>query len=149
MRDDLDRLVRIREHGEQLLQILDRRKTTRDDILNDAETQYIITTPLIIIGEEANKLSPEIISSYDDVAWLNAAGIRHRLAHNYMGTDWNVVSDVVFNEIPIMLEQVRSIIEEQAAPKSPADEIKELKAARPGQSLPSRGTKSRDGRSAR
>nr|WP_315410072.1 HepT-like ribonuclease domain-containing protein [uncultured Selenomonas sp.] len=35
------------------------------------------------------------------------AGLRHRLVHDYDGTNWNIISDVVFEELPILIEQLR------------------------------------------
>ena len=35
------------------------------------------------------------------------AGLRHRLVHDYDGTNWNIIADVVFEELPILIEQLR------------------------------------------
>ena len=35
------------------------------------------------------------------------AGLRHRLVHDYDGINWNIISDVVFEELPILIEQLR------------------------------------------
>ena len=39
------------------------------------------------------------------------AGLRHRLVHNYDGTNWNIIADVVFEELPVLAEQIRKLLE--------------------------------------
>ena len=34
------------------------------------------------------------------------AGLRHRLVHDYDGTNWNIIVDVIFEELPIFIEQI-------------------------------------------
>ena len=35
------------------------------------------------------------------------AGLRHRLVHDYDGTNWNIIAEVVFEELPILIMQLR------------------------------------------
>lgn len=37
------------------------------------------------------------------------SGLRHRLVHDYDGTNWNVIALVVFEEIPMLLEQLEQL----------------------------------------
>ena len=39
------------------------------------------------------------------------AGLRHRLVHDYDGINWNVIVDIVFNEIPELIGQIEKIEE--------------------------------------
>ena len=38
------------------------------------------------------------------------AGLRHRLVHDYDGTNWFIIADVVFDELPVLVEQVKGLI---------------------------------------
>ena len=40
------------------------------------------------------------------------AGMRDKLIHWYFGVDWEIVWDVVINEIPKLKEQVKKLIGE-------------------------------------
>lgn len=40
------------------------------------------------------------------------AGLRHRLVHDYDGTNWNIIAEVVFEELPILIEQLRLCLTE-------------------------------------
>ena len=37
------------------------------------------------------------------------SGLRHRLVHDYDGTNWNVIVDVVFEEIPVLVKLLETM----------------------------------------
>ena len=37
--------------------------------------------------------------------------MRHRLVHNYEGTNWSIISTVLLEEIPAFTDQVRAILD--------------------------------------
>ena len=41
------------------------------------------------------------------------AGLRHRLVHDYDGTNWNIIAEVVFEELPVLLEQLKELLTEE------------------------------------
>ncbi len=108
---DRYRLARIAEIGEQLLEVVERRGITAADIDEDVEIQWLITTPLYNIGEQTNCLSSELTSAYPNIPWAQIAGLRHRLVHNYKGTNWSMVSEVVLVELDGFVDQVKAILE--------------------------------------
>lgn len=110
MRNDAYRLQRIVEIGNQLLGVIESRGITREQVLNDFETQWLITTPLFNIGEQVNCVSANLAARNPDVPWSQIAGLRHRLVHNYEGTNWSIVAAVVFDEMEPFIRQVEAII---------------------------------------
>lgn len=38
------------------------------------------------------------------------SGLRHRLVHDYDGTNWNIIADVVFAELPALRNQLEKLI---------------------------------------
>ena len=92
--------------------MVDRKKMTAETIDGDLETQWLIATPLYNIGELVNCLSDEITSTHSDVPWAQIAGLRHRLVHNYEGTNWSMISEVVLVELRPFIDQVRAILDE-------------------------------------
>lgn len=55
-------------------------------------------------------LSKELKSDNDNVQWGVVAGLRHRLVHDYEGINWEIIVDVVFDEMPEFIKQVKSLI---------------------------------------
>ncbi len=41
------------------------------------------------------------------------AGLRHRLVHDYDGTNWNIIAEVAFEELPVLLEQLKELLTEE------------------------------------
>lgn len=72
--------------------------------------QWLVTTPLYNIGEQVYALSDEYKAMHSDIPWSMISGLRHRLVHDYDGTNWNIIADVVFEELPILLNQLKMII---------------------------------------
>ncbi len=110
MKNDAYRLQRIYEFSSTLLKIVEERSITSEDIENDVETQWLITTPLYNIGEQVNALSQQFIDSHPEIPWIQIAGLRHRLVHDYEGTNWSLISEVVFEDLPALVQSIEEFI---------------------------------------
>ena len=108
---DEQRLQKILENAEKLIEYLSKHKVTKENLLNDYALQWLVTTPLYNIGEHVYNLSDEYKSRHMEVQWYMITGLRHRLVHNYDGTNWNIIADVVFEELPVLAEQIRKLLE--------------------------------------
>lgn len=111
MSNDLNKLERIEQLGSQLLAVVGARGITAEQLVSDVETQWLVTTPLLSIGEQANRLSDELIARFPDVPWLQVAGLRHRLVHNYENTNWEIVASILFDDMAPFLKQVADVVD--------------------------------------
>ena len=107
---DKQRIQKIFEYAEKLLSYISENDITKEKLLNDYALQWLVTTPLYNIGEQVYALSDEYKSTHKDIPWSMIAGLRHRLVHDYDGTNWNIISAVVFDELPILLKQLEPLI---------------------------------------
>ena len=107
---DNDRLIKILSKGKELTAYLKDNNITRADLLSTISLQWLVTTPLYNIGEHVYYLSDEFKESHTDIPWGMISGLRHRLVHDYEGTNWNIICDVIFDELPRLLEQVEKLI---------------------------------------
>lgn len=110
MSSDEYRLERIVAIGAQLLDVISNRSLVPDDLMTDLETQWMVSTPLYNIGEHVNRLSDEFIANHPGIPWSQIAGMRHRLVHDYEGTNWSIISSVVFDELPEFVRQVEGLL---------------------------------------
>ena len=106
---DSQRLQKITRTGRQLLQILKDEQITPEVILTDYKAQWLVTTPLYNIGEHVYNLSSELKARYSDIPWIKVAGLRHRLVHNYDDTNWKMINDILFHDLPLFLQQVEAV----------------------------------------
>lgn len=109
---DMERLKKIVSTWEKLHSEITLRHITREQLLTEQFSQWAVTTPVYNIGEQAYQLSPEFRKEHSDIPWSVVSGLRHRLVHDYDGINWSLIADVIFDDMPVFVEQVKAIIEE-------------------------------------
>ncbi len=82
-----------------------------NDFINDEIKSRAFIRSLEIIGEATKKLPKEFTSQHIQIEWKNMAGLRDKLIHHYFGVDYEIVWDVIKNEIPEIDFQLKKIIE--------------------------------------
>lgn len=107
---DEQRIKKIYENACKLHSYIKEHGITKEELVNDYALQWLVTTPLYNIGEHVYNLSDEYKKSHPDIQWNMVAGLRHRLVHDYEGTNWNIISDVVFNELPVLIVQAKELL---------------------------------------
>ena len=107
---DEQRLSKIVQNADKLLKYINDHEITKEDLINDFALQWLVTTPLYNIGEHVYNLSDEYKKLHPDIQWYMISGLRHRLVHDYEGTNWNIIADVVFDELPVLTDQVKRLI---------------------------------------
>ena len=79
-----------------------------DDLINRAYSRS-----LEIIGEAAKKVPDEIRYKYLEVDWRGMTGLRDVLIHQYFQIDYQLVWEVVKEDIPLAKEWIDIIIEQE------------------------------------
>jgi len=72
--------------------------------------QKAFTRSLEIIGEATKNLPPEFRDQHNSIDWKSIAGMRDRLIHNYFGVDYQIVWDVIKNEIPPLKTKISDLL---------------------------------------
>ncbi|MCD8218040.1 MAG: DUF86 domain-containing protein [Clostridiales bacterium] len=106
---DEQRIQKILDYSQQLSEYLVEHHVKKEDLINDYSLQWLVTTPLYNIGEHVYYLSVEYKNQNNDIPWAMISGLRHRLVHNYDGTNWNIIADVVFEELPVLIDQLKKL----------------------------------------
>ncbi len=108
---DEQRLQKIYDNALKLDQYIKNNNVEKEKLLTDFTLQWLVTTPLYNIGEHVYNLSDELKNNYPDIPWTVISGLRHRLVHDYEGTNWNIIVEVIYEDIPNLIENVRGILE--------------------------------------
>ena len=103
---DRQRVQKIYDYAVRLQEYLRKNNIGKEDLLAQLPLQWLVTTPLYNMGEHCYYLSAAYKARYTEIAWAMIAGLRHRLVHDYDGTNWNIISEVVFEELSILIKQL-------------------------------------------
>ncbi len=106
---DQQRIQKIYDNAVKLHGYIADNGITKENLTKDFSVQWLVTTPLYNIGEHVYNLSKEYKEAHNEIQWSMIAGVRHRLIHDYDGTNWNIIADIVFEELPILIKQLEKI----------------------------------------
>lgn len=107
---DQQRIEKIRETTEKLLNYAQREQITPEKICNEETIQWTVTTPLYNIGEHVYNLSDRVSrkpirNSVDQNCRTAGTG----LVHHYEDTNWIVICAIIFDVLPEFLEEIRDL----------------------------------------
>jgi len=63
-----------------------------------------------IIGEAANYITPETKALFTDLEWKQIIGMRHILVHEYFGVDFDLIWQVIINDLPILKQKTLTVL---------------------------------------
>ncbi|MBL4656975.1 MAG: DUF86 domain-containing protein [Flavobacteriales bacterium] len=70
-----------------------------EDFLKDSKTIDAVIRNFEIIGEAANRLSPQFRNANSHIEWTRIRGFRNRIVHDYFGIDYEIVWTIVQDNI--------------------------------------------------
>ncbi|WP_184544209.1 DUF86 domain-containing protein [Mucilaginibacter sp. FT3.2] len=63
-----------------------------------------------IIGEAANYITPETKALFTSIEWKQIIGMRHILVHEYFGVDFDLIWQVIINDLPLLKQKVLLVL---------------------------------------
>ncbi len=82
-----------------------RAKYDKDDILRLGLTHLVQ-----MIGEAARKVSVKFQREHPEIPWRKIIGMRHRIVHDYMRVDEDILWQVVTGDLPKLLPLLEEIL---------------------------------------
>lgn len=82
----------------------------RTDYDSEASIRYALAHLLQIIGEAARRISPDFCKVHPEIPWKAIIGMRHKVVHDYMSVDEDVVWDTVQQELPPLIKLLNKIV---------------------------------------
>jgi len=80
-----------------------------EKFFSDSRLKRAFVRSLEVIGEAVKKLPADFKEKHKDISWQEIAGTRNRLIHDYMNVDYEIVWDIVKNEIPQLITNIHII----------------------------------------
>ena len=79
---------------------------------SDRVTELALRKLVEVVGEAANRVSPTTRQRHPEIAWPHIIGMRNRLIYGYDVVDLSILRDIVQNDLPLLVEQLTSIVGE-------------------------------------
>jgi uncharacterized protein with HEPN domain len=76
----------------------------------DITLRLALTHLIQVIGEAAQHVSEKFKQSHPEVPWHEIIGMRHRIVHDYLNVDEDVVWQVTKEDLPSLLAVLEHII---------------------------------------
>ncbi len=85
------------------------RGKTRSDFDADRPLSLALAHLLQTIGEAARRVSEPFRLAHPEIPWAPIVGLRHRIVHDYMHVDFDIVWDVVTRDLAPLVEQLERV----------------------------------------
>ena len=95
------------------------RSRTRKDLDDDRMFDLSVRQLLEIIGEAARRVSPDTRASCPGVAWSEMIAVRNRIAHGYDEVNFDRVWEIVQDDLPSLIAELRRILAMNPSPIKP------------------------------
>lgn len=84
---------------------------TRESFESNETLTLALTHLLQTIGEAARRVSPEFASAHPEVPWRAIIGMRHRVVHEYLYVDLDIVWDAATKDLAGLIAALEQIVE--------------------------------------
>jgi len=76
---------------------------TRSEYDADEDLRTVLLHLVQIIGEAAGRISPATRAAHPRIPWHRITGMRHRIVHDYMNIDADILWEVVTRSLPELI----------------------------------------------
>jgi len=111
--DPIQSLKDMRDHAVEALQFL--KGKTRADLEADRLLSLAIVRLLEIVGEAARRVPTEERSKWPGIPWVDIVALRNRLSHAYDLIDYDVVWQIIEDDLPPLLHELEQILPPQTS----------------------------------
>ncbi len=79
---------------------------------SDDKTRDAVVRNFEIIGEAANRISPEFRNANPEIEWKRIRGFRNRIVHDYFGIDYEIVWQIVSLYLDELIDFLTQLIDD-------------------------------------
>ncbi|MCQ2380860.1 MAG: DUF86 domain-containing protein [Acidaminococcaceae bacterium] len=110
--NDIYYLQKIIEHCENIDGFNKRFGGSLKMLYEDLAYMQSVVLSLQQIGENAKRLSDDLVCKYNGVSWHDVCQTRDKVTHHYDGIDRNIVWEILSEDIPVLKNYCEKILKE-------------------------------------
>ena len=85
---------------------------------SDLDTNRLLNLALVrlleIVGEAAGRMPKELCANHPEIPWPQIISLRNRLIHGYDSVDFNILWQIIANDLPPLIPILEAIIASEA-----------------------------------
>lgn len=105
--DDASRLADILVAAREAIALTD--GVSQAEYVSNRTLQLALVKLIEVVGEAASQLTQAKRAEITGVPWSDVIGMRHRLVHDYMSVDLDVVWEVVSDDLPGLIASIERL----------------------------------------
>jgi uncharacterized protein with HEPN domain len=105
---DVARFRHMLDHAVETVTLAESR--VRADLDKDRLLNLSLVRLLEIVGEAASRLSADARNCHPQIPWPDIIGLRNRLIHGYDIVDFDILWDIVHDDLPPLIAQLQAIV---------------------------------------
>ena len=106
-----DPFITVRQMLDHVREVIDMAHGRRREHLDtDRMLNLSLVRLLNIVGEAATRVPEEFRTRYSAIPWRAMSNMRNRLVHGYDTINFDTVWSVIQDELPLLVEQLESIV---------------------------------------
>jgi len=114
-REDAVALRHMLEHAREAYEMA--RGKRRRDLDRDRKLNLALVRLLEVIGEAANRVSPDARARYTSIPWPEIVGLRNRLIHGYDAVDFDILWKIITHDLPLLISELEIIVPPEKKPR--------------------------------
>ena len=83
---------------------------SRQSYDGDENLRLALTHLVQVIGEAARHVSREFADAHPEISWTEIIGMRHKVVHDYLGVDEDIVWQVVIEDLPTLVAALQPLV---------------------------------------
>jgi uncharacterized protein with HEPN domain len=76
----------------------------------DENLRFALAHLIQVIGQAAQHVSPALRREHPEIPWREVTGMRHRIVHDYMNVDDDVIWAVATEDLPQLIRQLEAFV---------------------------------------
>ncbi len=107
--EDHVRLRHMLEHAKEAVSMTEGK--SRFDLDTERQLNLALVRLMEIVGEAAARVSSDFQDAHSNIPWMKITGLRNRLIHGYDEVDFDILWNIIKNDLPLLISNLQTILE--------------------------------------